>query len=42
MENLAGFRKAGLRAVVMPVPEAAVDEDYGAVFGQDDVGPAGE
>lgn len=38
----AGFRQPEVRTVLMSVPEAAVDEDDGAVFGQDDVGPAGE
>jgi hypothetical protein len=30
------------RAVLMPVPKAAMDEDDGAVFRQDEVGFAGE
>lgn len=38
----AGFRDTEVRAVIMPVPEAAVDENHGAVFREDDVGPAGE
>lgn len=38
----AGFREAEVRAVFMPMPEAAVDEDDGAVFRQDKVGFAGK
>ena len=41
-EGVAGFRKAKIGAVFMAVPEAAVDEDDGAVFRQDEVGPAGQ
>ena len=37
-----GLRHAEFRAMFMPVPEAAMDEDHGAVFGQHDVGPAGQ
>ena len=35
------WRRAIL-AALMPMPEAAVDEDDGVVFRQDDVGFAGE
>ena len=38
----AGFGQAEGRAMWMAVPEAAVDEDRGLVFGQDEVGPAGQ
>jgi hypothetical protein len=38
----AGFWQAEVRAVVVAVPEAAVDEDDRAVFRQDEVGFAGE
>ena len=31
-----------LRATAVAVPKAAVDEDYGAVLGQDEIGGAGE
>jgi hypothetical protein len=40
--NCRRFRKAEERAILMPVPEAAVDEDDSLVFRQDDVGFAGE
>ena len=38
----AGFWHAEVGAVFMPVPEAAVDEDNGAVFRQDKIGFAGQ
>ena len=38
----AGFRKAEVGAVFMAVPETAVDEDDGAVFREDEIGPAGQ
>lgn len=38
----AGFRESEVRAILMSVPEAAVDKDDGAVFRQHDVGFAGE
>ena len=38
----AGFRRSGSFASFMPVPEAAVDEDDGLVFAQDDIGLAGK
>lgn len=41
-EGPAGFWKAELRAILMSVPEAAVDEDHRAVFWQDKVGSAGQ
>lgn len=37
-----GFGDRVVFAVFVAVPEAAVDEDDGAVFGEDDVGGAGE
>ena len=37
-----GLGDSIVRAVLVAVPEAAVDEDDGAVFGEDDVGFAGE
>ena len=37
-----GFGNRVVFAVFVAVPEAAVDEDDGAVFGEDDVGFAGE
>ena len=37
-----GLGGGGDFTVLVPVPETAVDEDDGAVFGQDDVGLAGE
>lgn len=38
----AGFRDAEVRAVVVAMPETAVEEDHGAVFRQDDVRLAGK
>lgn len=38
----AGFRKAEGGAILMPVPEAAVNEDNGAVFREDNVGFSGQ
>ena len=38
----ARLRQAEVRAVLVAVPEAAVDEDDGPVLRQDEVGPAGE
>ena len=38
----AGFGEAEIWAILMAVPEAAVDEDDGAVFRQDEVGFSGE
>ena len=40
-KGAAGFGHAEFRAMFMPVPEAAMDEDHGAVFGQHDVGRPG-
>ena len=40
--SAARFRQAEVGAVLMPMPEAAVDEDDGAVFRQHEIGPAGE
>jgi len=37
-----GFRQAEVGTVFVPVPEAAVDEDDGAVFRQDEVGFTGQ
>lgn len=37
-----GFRHGRIAATGVAVPEAAVDEDDGAVLGEDDVGSAGE
>ncbi len=39
---VVGFGETELGAVFVAVPEAAVDEDDGAVFGKDEVGPTGE
>lgn len=39
---VVGFGEAEVGAVFVAVPEAAVDEDDGVVFGKDEVGPAGE
>lgn len=36
------FWGGGVLAALVPVPEAAMDEDHGAVLGQYDVGFAGE
>lgn len=41
-ECFVGLRNGVLGATVVAVPEAAVDEDYGAVLWQDEVGGAGE
>jgi len=38
----AGLRQAEVGAVFMTVPEAAVDEEDGAVLGQDEVGFSGQ
>lgn len=38
----ARFRQTEMRAVLVSVPEAAVNEDHGVVFRQDDVGSAGK
>ena len=41
-EVAVGFRQAECRTMFVPVPETAVDEDDGAVFRQDEIGPARE
>lgn len=38
----ARFRPTEMRAVLVSVPETAMDEDHGVMFWQDDVGPAGK
>ena len=38
----AGLREAEVFAVFVAVPEAAMDEDDGVVFRQDEIGTAGE
>ena len=40
--SVSRFRQAEVGAVLMPMPEAAVDEDDGAVFRQDEIGFTGE
>ena len=41
-KDAAGFREAECGTVFMAVPEAAVDEDDGVVFRQDEIGFAGQ
>lgn len=36
-EGFVGFRSRGVFAAFMPVPEAAVDEDNGFIFGQNNI-----